>query len=142
MASPVATSQKVDSNRGGNAPSRSLSRADKRIRPSSRGARWDRGPNHRAGVPLTTSAPAAPWSVNPRMSQINEFLGQPRNDSPCAAVEFWRGSLSQGRNLSYAQTLDSGEWLMGSMGCTRMVWLCDRFWVEIRQGRSRPGGPS
>jgi hypothetical protein len=27
-------------------------------------------------------------------------------------------------------------------GCTRMVWLCDRVWVEIRQGRSRPGGPS
>jgi hypothetical protein len=39
----------------------------------------------------------------------------------------------------YAQTLDSREWLMG---CTRMVWLCDRFWVEIRQGRSRPGDPS
>jgi len=50
------------------------------------------------------------------MSQINEFLGQPRNDSPCAAVEFWRGSLSQGRNLSYAQTLDSGEWLYGING--------------------------
>ena len=46
----------------------------------------------------TTSAPAAPWSLNPRsqnMSQINEFLGQSRNDSLCAAVEFWRGSLNQ-----------------------------------------------
>jgi hypothetical protein len=68
-------------------------------RPSSRGACWDRGPNHRAGVPLTnmgSSRALVPGSPLANMSRINEFLGQPRNDLLCAAVEFWRGSLSQG----------------------------------------------
>jgi hypothetical protein len=132
----------MDSNRDGNAPRRNLSRADNRhstiIRWSVLGSRTK--PSSRSAFDYMGSSRAlVPESPLVNMSRINEFLGQPRNDSLCATVEFWRGSLSRGGNLSYAQTLDSGEWLMG---CTRVVWLCDRFWVEIRQGRSRPGGPS
>jgi hypothetical protein len=66
----------------------------KSLKPSSRSA-FDRMGSSRA---LVTESPLA------NMSQIKEFRGQPRNDSLCAAAEFWRGSLSQGRKLSCAQT--------------------------------------
>jgi hypothetical protein len=45
---------------------------------------------------MGSSRALVPGSPLANMSRINEFLGQPRNDLLCAAVEFWRGSLSQG----------------------------------------------